>query len=79
MANEEKVKEIIADVLNVPMSSVEDDLAVGDIPEWDSLRHLTIISTLAKEFSIEFSREELVEIEDVSDIVNLVVDKIDGK
>lgn len=79
MSNEEKVKEIIADVLKVPMSSMEDDLAVGDIPEWDSLRHLMIINTLAKEFSIEFSREELVEIEDVSDIVNLITEKLEAK
>ena len=72
---EEKVKQIIADVLKVEVAAVEDDLAVGDIPEWDSLRHLTLITTLAKEFAISFEAEELAEIEDVSDIVALVKEK----
>ena len=73
---EEKVKQIIAGVLKVDVSVVDDDLSVGDIPEWDSLRHLTLIGMLAKEFSISFEQEELAEIENVVDIVNLVKDKV---
>jgi acyl carrier protein len=73
---EEKVKQIIAEVLKVDISIVDDDLSVGDIPEWDSLRHLTLIGMLAKEFEISFEQEELAEIENVEDIVNLVKDKV---
>lgn len=73
---EEKIKQIIADVLKVDFSIIEDDLSVGDIPEWDSLRHLMLIGMLGKEFDVSFSREELAEIEDVADIVELVKSKV---
>lgn len=73
---EETIKQIIAEVLKVDAALIEEDLPVGDIPEWDSLRHLALIATLSEEFSIEFSSEELAEIEDVSDIVELVKSKV---
>jgi acyl carrier protein len=75
MTMEEQIRQMIADVLRVDISIVDDDLSVGDIPEWDSLRHLTLIGTLTKEFAISFEQEELAEIENVEDIVNLVKDK----
>ena len=52
-----------------------DDLAVGDIPEWDSLHHMMIITGLQKEFGVEFQREELIDIENVADLVALVEEK----
>ena len=43
---EEKVKEIIAKVLEVEVSKINDDTAIGDIPEWDSLSHIQIVSAI---------------------------------
>ncbi len=65
----------MAEILNVDVAVLDDDLAIGDIPEWDSLRHMMIITALGKEFHIAFSREDLAELEDVSDIVTLVCEK----
>ena len=73
---ETKVKEIIAGILKVDVAVVEDDLAVGDIPQWDSLHHMMIITGLQKEFDIKFEREELIDIENVADIVALVSEKV---
>ena len=69
------VKEFIAQVLKVEVGKVVDDLAVGDIPEWDSLHHMMIITGLQKEFGVEFQREELIDIENVADLVALVEEK----
>lgn len=71
----DKVKEFIAQVLKVEASKVADDLSVGDIPEWDSLHHMMIITGLQKEFGIEFQREELIDVENVADLVALVEEK----
>lgn len=69
------VKEFIAQVLRVEVGKVIDDLSVGDIPEWDSLHHMMIITGLQKEFGVEFQREELIDIENVADLVALVEEK----
>lgn len=68
----DKIKEIMAEVLGVPVAQITDDLAVGDIPQWDSLRHLTMMKRLEAEFDIKISPEATVEFEDVSDIIAAV-------
>lgn len=67
-----KIKQIMAEVLGVPVMQITDDLAVGDIPQWDSLRHLTMMKRLEAEFGIAIPSEASVEFEDVSDIISAV-------
>lgn len=68
----DKIKEIMAEVLGVPVAQITEDLAVGDIPQWDSLRHLTIMKRLEAAFDIKISPEATAEFEDVSDIMSTV-------
>lgn len=68
---EQKIIEIIARILGVEIDEVEMDTAIGDLPGWDSLHHLQIIAEIQKEFDIKYSQEDLVELEDVSDLIAL--------
>ncbi|MBR1635120.1 MAG: acyl carrier protein [Lachnospiraceae bacterium] len=70
MEIERKVKDIIASVLNVNITEIEDDTAIGDLPEWDSLHHIQIISAIEKAFDFRFTPDVMMDLEDVSDIVN---------
>jgi len=69
---ESQVKEIIARVLNVSLDLVTDDLASGEIPQWDSVGNLAIISTLEQELNIEFPLEDLFDLTSVRTIVDEV-------
>ena len=73
---EEKVKEIIAKVLEVEVSQIDDDTAIGDIPEWDSLSHIQIVSAIEKEFGFNFTPDVMMDLEDVSDIVAAVEERV---
>ncbi len=72
---QDEIKDVIADVLGVSVASLTDDLAPGDIPEWDSLRHVMVLTALEKTFNIKFQREELLDVEDLSELVALVEEK----
>lgn len=72
---ESKVKEIIARVLNVPLERITDELSSGDIPEWDSVGNLAIISTIEQEFELEFPLEDLFDLTSVRSLVE-EVDKL---
>lgn len=69
---EDKVKEIIARVLQVPVEEVENDTEIGELDEWDSLRNLTIFVELQKEFNIKITQDMLMDLENVDDIIDLV-------
>ncbi|NOI66954.1 acyl carrier protein [Vibrio sp. 99-8-1] len=74
MANtKESVKKLIAKVLEVSLEVVEDELAVGDIPEWDSLAHMRIIAALESDLGVVLDIEQTLEIEDVEDIIDAVL------
>ena len=69
---ETQVKEIIARVLNVDPGVITDNLSSGDIPEWDSVGNLAIISTIELELNIEFPLEDLFDLTSVQSIVDEV-------
>ena len=70
--SEDSVKKLIARVLEVPLEKVTSELAIGDIPEWDSLSHMRIITALESDLGISLDIEQTIEIEDVDDIVDVV-------
>ncbi len=74
---EEKVIALIARVLNVSISEVEMDTEIGDLDEWDSLHNVEIFAELEKAFNIKITPDMVMDLEDVSDIVNLVEELTD--
>jgi acyl carrier protein len=58
----ERVKDILAEALEVPLADISDDLAIGDLPQWDSMGHMTVISMLEDRFGIEASTDMIAEL-----------------
>ncbi|WP_195661419.1 acyl carrier protein [Bacteroides nordii] len=75
MSSLNKVMEIIAEVLEVPVSEINKNTAIGDIPSWDSLRQMMIIDAIEVHFNFHFDPEVILNMEDVSDIVFAVDEK----
>ncbi len=65
----EGVVSIIADVLGVGKEEITDETAIGDLPEWDSLHHIQIISAIESTYGFKFTPDVMMDLEDVSDIV----------
>lgn len=72
----EKVIEIVASTCSVEKSEVNENSTVGDFPAWDSVGHLSILSSVEEAFDISFEPEEMMEMEDVKDIVEAVKGKL---
>ncbi|MEZ8470153.1 acyl carrier protein [Vibrio splendidus] len=69
----DSIKQLISNVLQVSIGQIDDELAVGDIPEWDSLAHMRIIAALESDLGVVLDIEQTLEIEDVEDIVDAVL------
>lgn len=76
MATIDKVKEIVAAVCETTPDNINAETTIGDFPQWDSMGHLTILSQVEEAFDISFEPEEMMDLEDVSDIVKAVDDKL---
>ena len=62
MNNEQKLKNVLANVFNVETNLINDDASVDTIENWDSLNHLKLVLAIEQEFDISFSEEQTVEI-----------------
>lgn len=71
---ENRIIELIARVLNVPVGDVTLETEIGELDEWDSLRNVQIIAQLEKEFEVKITPDMIMDLEDVSDIISHIKD-----
>lgn len=73
---EEQVRVLIAGILNVSAEEISEDTAIGDMPGWDSMHHLQILSGIEKHFNIRFTPDVMMDLEDVGDIVKATEERV---
>ena len=67
-SNEEKLKEILAKVLLVDKTKINDRMSRKGVEEWDSMAHLMLVSEIESEFGVMMSDDDITEIKTVGDI-----------
>jgi len=74
----DRVMQTVSRALRVPRESLTEDLMMGDIPQWDSLNHMAVISAVEREFNLVFDLDDVVELDGISDLIELVERLRDG-
>ncbi len=60
MINLEKYNKIFIDVFGVNESALNESFTFKDVPQWDSVAHLSLISELEDAFDIMFESEDIL-------------------
>ena len=66
------ITEVIAKALGVDPASVGHHTGPGDLPQWDSLGHLTVIQAVESAYGVTLTVMEQMEVESVADLEELV-------
>tara|TARA_B100000767_G_C19473112_1_gene412979 strand:- start:205 stop:444 length:240 start_codon:yes stop_codon:yes gene_type:complete len=61
MSNIEKYKNVFVKTLSIDDTKVNDKLKYNDLPEWDSIGHMTLMSGLEEEFNISIETDDIVD------------------
>tara|TARA_S200000501_G_scaffold373559_1_gene420978 strand:+ start:1372 stop:1611 length:240 start_codon:yes stop_codon:yes gene_type:complete len=61
MQNTEKYKKIFIESLSIEEKDFKDDLKYNEIPEWDSIGHMTLMSGLEDAFKISLETDDIVD------------------
>jgi acyl carrier protein len=69
---ENKIREIMAQVFNVPEVSIDSLSSPDTIESWDSLRHMNLVTALEEEFSVRFTYEQISEMLNFSLIIEVL-------
>ena len=67
----EKLYQIIANVFNVDISKINDEITSENLEEWDSFNFYVLLDEIEKKFSITFDLDETLEIKKIGDIKKL--------
>ena len=58
MLNEDTLKQVIATMLKVDASTINDDSSMDNMPHWDSLHHMNLVLALEEEFKVIIPDED---------------------
>ncbi len=72
----ERVRQITADLFNLPGPEITPQSSPDTIEGWDSLQHLNLVLALEQEFDLQFSPEEIEQLASVELIVALLEEKL---
>ena len=61
MSNKEKYQTIFIKSLSIDEKKFTENLKYNEIPEWDSIGHMTLMSGLEEGFSITMETDDIVE------------------
>ena len=61
MSNKKKYQDIFIKSLSIDAKNFSENLKYNEIPEWDSIGHMTLISGLEEGFSISMETDYIVD------------------
>ncbi len=56
---------------------IKDETNAEDIEDWDSLAHVELVLAMEKEFSMKFSLKEVGTLQNVGEMVDLIIRKME--
>ena len=65
---EEKVEGLLAKLLEMPVTAINDEFAMKDVEVWDSLKHMELIVSVEQSFNVELTFEEIIAMQNVREI-----------
>ena len=71
----ERVRGIVADVLQVPVKRVTRHTSSQEIETWDSLHHLNLVIALEQELNLQFDSNELERMTSIEGIMAVLEDR----
>ena len=63
-----QLKHLIAELFQCDPSEVTDATGPGDLPGWDSLGHVTLMTEIQRRFGKHVPIEDAIEVESVADL-----------
>lgn len=71
-----RVRALLAQVLDVPPSTIGPESSTATIASWTSLNHLMLVSEIENEFGVVFSNQQIRELVSFDRIVSTVAGQL---
>ena len=69
------LEQLLAELLEIPVTQITAELAMKDLDVWDSLKHMELIAALEQQFDFQLTFDEIVTMRSVGDIKRVLSNK----
>lgn len=76
---EDRIKNIMGTVFNIPVDEINNESSPDTIESWDSLKHISLVVALEDEFRVEFSTDEIAEMLNFKLIIQIMTDTLNKR
>lgn len=71
-----RLRKVILEQLNLDDFELLSETVAYEVPGWDSLRHIAILTAIENEFKIRFSTFEILRLKNLGELQALTIKKI---
>ena len=75
MIDDIKLKDVISNVLGVPIEEINDDSSPDSLDKWDSLSHIKLVMAIESEFEVELSPEDSMDMLSVK-LIRIILEDV---
>lgn len=68
-----KLNSLFSEVFQVPEASLHDNTMLKEIPTWDSLQHMLLITRVEEVFQVRFNGDEIADMQTLGDVRKAVL------
>jgi acyl carrier protein len=62
------LEDLFSRVLNLPREAINDDVSQDNTREWDSMRHLELITAIEQEFATKLSTRDIYTLKSIGQV-----------
>ncbi|MEN3297461.1 MAG: hypothetical protein V7642_6714 [Burkholderiales bacterium] len=68
-----KLNAIFAEIFQIPESNMQDDTVLKEVPTWDSLQHMILITRVEEIYQIQFDGDQIADMKTMGDVRKAVL------
>jgi len=72
MDNTAKYRQAFIDSMDLDLNTFNENLKYNDIPEWDSIGHMTLMSALEEAFDISIETDDIIDFSSYKEGMNIL-------
>lgn len=71
----DKVRQIAADLFNLPVDQVTDSLSPHTLADWDSVQHLNLVLAIEAQLGVQLDPSEIEQMRTMGDVIRIATQR----
>lgn len=71
----EKVRQIAADLFDLPIDQVNDSLSPHTLADWDSMQHLNLVLAIEAQLGVQFDPLEIEQMQTLGEVIRITTQR----